>query len=340
MNINSLLIKKVRCFEELSLSFSNKVVIVGKNGSGKTSILESIYFIINGRSFRTTHINEMINEDNSYLYISSKYKNDFEWLHDVSCGFDRDGSKKILLDGELSNRRNIMEKASIVIHSPEDMNIIDGPPSKKRDFLDRAVFLTNRSFFNTVVNYKSYLKQKKILLRNHKKKELLYINRAIVTYIEKIREERHSISEMLYKKVNSIIKEMSIPLSFDIKVEENNDNIEEKLQSKLEQELQKGHSLYGPHLDNVTINILHKKGRSISMGEKAIISLILKFAEVQLLNDLGINSLFLGDDIMAFVDKKRSDLIFSYCSTMDNQFILSHIDKEKDNKEWEYIKID
>jgi recombinational DNA repair ATPase RecF len=84
---------------------------------------------------------------------------------------------------------------------------------------------------------------------------------------------------------------------------------------------------------------MNRRGKSISMGEKSLISLILKFAEVQLLNDLGIKSLFIGDDIIGFIDKKRSDMIFSYCHTMDNQFILSHIEVEHKKEEWEYITL-
>lgn len=340
MRVNSLFIKNFRCFEELSLSFSNRVMIVGKNGSGKSSILEALYFMINGKSFRTPDIGEMIKDDSSHLYVESHYKDDFEWSHDLSFGFDKDGRKKILLDGEISTRKDIMNKSSVVIHSPDDIYIIDGTPSRKRDFLDRAIFLTKRDFFNTVVNYKSYLKHKKVLLKKGNKEGILYLNKAVVSYIKEIQNLRILLADKIEKQTAIILKEMSLPLSLQIVLPEQDENIEDKLNSKIDKELLKGYSLYGPHLDIITIHISNRRGRSISMGEKSIISLILKLAEVQLLNEMGINSLFIGDDIIGFIDKKRSDMIFSYCNTVTNQFIISHIDESIKKDGWEYLKID
>jgi len=314
-------------------------MIVGKNGSGKSSLLEAIYFIINGKSFRTAELNDMIKDDEQHLFVESNYKDDFDWLHDTTFGFDRDGRKKIIQDGESAYRKNVMKGSSIVVHSPENINIIDGPPSKRRDFLDRAVFLTHKEFYNTVVNYKSYLKQKKILLKNNNKNGLLYLNRAVVPYIEEIETMRRNIADSIEKKAINILQDMSIPFSINIIFPEQYYNVEERLNSKIEKEFIKGYSLYGPHLDNIQISVMNRRGKSISMGEKSLISLILKFAEVQLLNELGIKPLFIGDDIIGFIDKKRSDMVFSYCNTMDNQFILSHIESGKKKEEWEYITL-
>ena len=339
MRVNSLSIKNFRCFKELHISFSHRVMIVGKNGSGKSSLLEAVYFIINGKSFRTTELTDMIKDDKKHLFVESNYKDDFDWIHDTTFGFDRDGRKKIIQDGEPAYRKNVMKGSSIVVHSPEDIQIIDGPPSKRRDFLDRAIFLTHKEFYNTVVNYKSYLKQKRILLKNNNKNGLLYLNRAVVPYIKEIETMRLDVAQTIEKKSTAILKEMSLPFSISINLPDREKNIEEKLNSKIDKELIKGYSLYGPHLDNIQINVMNRRGKSISMGEKSLISLILKFAEVQLLNDLGIKSLFIGDDIIGFIDKKRSDMIFSYCHTMDNQFILSHIEVEHKKEEWEYITL-
>ncbi|MCK5808686.1 DNA replication and repair protein RecF [bacterium] len=339
MRVNSLSIKNFRCFNELSLTFSNRVMITGKNGSGKSSVLESLYFIMNGKSFRTTDLNDMIKDDEDYLFVESNYKDDFDWEHNSSFGFDRDGRKKILQNGEAAHRKDIMKAASVVVHSPEDIKIVDGPPSKKRDFLDRAIFLTEKKFYSTVVNYKSYLKQKKILLRNGNKNGLLYLNRAVIPYIEEIVKKRQIIAQNIEKITKKIFEEMSLPLSLKIILPDQDENIEEKLNSKIDKELLKGYSLYGPHLDIIKIIVLNRRGKSISMGEKSLISLILKFAEVQLLNDLGIESLFIGDDIIGFIDATRSDMIFSYCTTMENQFIVSHIDSENKKSNWEYITL-
>ena len=340
MRVESLFIKNFRCFKELSLSFSNRVMIVGENGSGKSSILEALYFMINGKSFRTPDIGEMIKEEHSHLYIKSQYKDDFEWNHNLSFGFDTDGRKKILLDGEVSTRKDIMKKSSVVIHSPDDIHIIDGPPSRKRDFLDRAIFLTKREFFNTVVNYKSYLKHKRVLLKKGNKEGILYLNKAVVTYIKEIQNLRILLAEKIEKHTATILEDMSLPLSLQIILPEKDENIEEKLNSKIEKELLKGYSLYGPHLDIISIQVSNRRGRSISVGEKYIISLILKLAEVQLLNEMGIKSLFIGDDIIGFIDKKRADTVFSYCNTIENQFIVSHIDYDVKKDGWEYLKID
>ncbi len=338
MRVFSLTLKNFRCFDSSSFSFSDKTVITGKNGSGKTAAIEAVYFSVNGKSFRTPEKKEMIQAGSPYFYIETKSEDDFGWAKVISWGVSRDGVKKITIDGENSTRKEIIKAFSTVVYSPDDIEIIEGSPSRRRDFLDRIIFLKDREFLSTVINYQSYLKHKKVLLKQGDKKGIHYLNRAVIPYIYKIREGRKTVMQEIISLSKSIMDIMN--MSFNISFSFPGEDIERLLHDKMEYEIERGYPVVGPHTDQINLKVFNRKGRSISMGEKAFISLIFRLSEVELLKKERIIPLFIADDITGFMDHEKSEKILSYASSMDSQCIISGISFSNEIKKWEYIPLE
>lgn len=323
MNLNRILIKNFRNLIETDFFFDKKTVINGPNGSGKTSLIEAAYFSFSGRSFRTSNIKELINKENKFLFVRSEAEDLSGYNRELSVGFDSTGQRKILIDGINSTRKNLMNVVFPVIHSPEDMEIIQGGPKKRRDFLDRICYMENKTYFDDMMEYSRYLRQKNIMLKKNDGKTVSYLNRAALPLIKRIRDFRRNACDMINSEFKVYNSNIFPELEFSISCP-NDDETEDKLGSRLPSELEKGYAMYGPHLDNIAVKTeLCDSRTGVSMGESYLISLVLKMSELSLYSKKELYPVFFIDDLFVFLDSKRKVDLYNRIVTMKNQVIMT-----------------
>ncbi len=322
MLINSIDITNIRNLKYKSLQFQQKSFLKGKNGSGKTSVLESVFFSFTGKSFRSNRLQDIISDEENYAFIKSEVEDENGFLREIKAGIDKNGTKKLSLDGEDIHRKEILSITSTVIHVPDDIELLSGGPSRRRDFLDKMIFIDDRSYINILLNYKKYLKHKSELLRHNSLKNLEYLNRGAISFIETIRNKRKETSEKVEAALNSILNSLKIDFSVELHVPVEL-NTEAKLAEKLEKEIIKGFCLYGPHLDNITIKINTRNSRSVSMGEMCFLSILMKCAEIKIHAENKIYPVFLIDDIFAFIDEERKNILINILKELKNQVIIT-----------------
>jgi len=340
MQINSIFLKNFRNLKQLKLDFPEKVVINGLNGSGKTSIVEACYLSLSGKSFRSCDLKEIIRKTDEHFFVETEIDDLSGFKRNIKVAYDRTGLRKISIDGQTSSRRDLMEVAFPVIHSPKDMELVSGGPSGRRDFIDRICFMESGEYYDILMEYGKYIKHKNVSLKNRNDEAVDYLNRAAAPLIEKIRKMREEVSKKINKEVKNVSDKLMSGVKITIKTHQDED-ILAKLNSKMDIELKKGYAVYGPHLDSVDIKTeLSDTKRSLSMGEIYLISVIFKFTELNIYKEKGLYPVFFMDDIFTFLDKNRKAQLFDYINNLKNQSIMtSSVEKKCEHSEIKFIDI-
>jgi len=323
MKINSVFLSNFRSLSDFSLDLPQKLLIKGKTGSGKTSVLEACSVLSSGKSFKTSDIKDCISKNSSNFYIESDFE-DFEgYSRKVSIGYDRNGNKKIIIDGNVSSRKDLLNIVYPVVHSPDDMFIISGSPKFRRDFIDRICFIEDKSYFNDMSEYIRFIRNKNAALKEGNAEVVRYLNAAAAPLIDRIRKKRNVSRETINRNIEILSEKLfsRIKMFFTYSVDE---NCAEKLESKLEKELEKGFSVYGPHLDviNITTEVGEAKN-NISMGETYIGSFLIKLAELSIYAEKNEFPIFLIDDIFVFVDDETKKIFFKEIESLKNQILMT-----------------
>lgn len=323
MKLSHIFIKNFRNIKNKELSFGEKTILNGINGSGKTSVIEAAFISFTGKSFRTSNTKDIISKGEKYFFVKSQGVDFFGYNREFSIGLDESGTRKILIDGNVSSRKDLMNTAFPVIHMPDDMEIIKGGPKKRRDFIDRICFMENNNYFDELIEYNRYVKQKNSALKRGDSKIVHYLNLAAIPLIDKIRESR----EIICKKINHEFKTINQNIFPELKLHllsHHEDNTAEKLELKINKEIEKGLTLYGPHLDVVSVKTdLGDSRTNISMGETYLISLVLKISELSLYSKKGLYPVFFIDDLFVFLDKNRKNSLYEIISGLKNQVIMT-----------------
>lgn len=324
MQIKTLFLRNCRNLVKKSFNLSNRTILTGRNGVGKTSVLESISLLLSAKSFRTRYARDIINYENEVLFVKGDIIDKSQYERNVSFGSNRQNEKKITIDGEISKRKELLQLCSFVVHTPEDIDIIKGYPAQRRDFFDKIALIENPEYFDTVVNYSRYVKHKTLMLKKGDLESVKYLNKGVVSYIKTIQERRIQLSQKIMTILNQILEDIFEDFTVSIFMP-SNDDIEEKLFDKLLKEIEKGQLLYGPHLDNILIKVNSRKSKTVSMGELSFISILLKIAELKMHAEKNIKPIFLGDDIYAFLDNKRAEKVALLLHDLKNQIVLSSV---------------
>jgi len=340
MQINSIFLKNFRNLNQLKLDFSEKVIINGPNGSGKTSIVEACYLSLSGKSFRSCDLKEIIRKTDEHFFVETEIDDLSGFKRNIKVAYDRSGSRKISIDGQTSSRRDLMEVAFPVIHSPKDMELVSGGPSGRRDFIDRICFMESGEYYDILMEYGKYIKHKNVSLKKGNDEAVNYLNRVAEPLIRKIRKMREEVSKKINREVKNVSDKLMSGVKITIKTHQD-DDILAKLNSKINIELKKGYAVYGPHLDNVDIKTeLSDTKRSLSMGEIYLISVIFKFTELNIYKEKGLYPVFFMDDIFTFLDEKRKTQLFDYINNFKNQSIMtSSVEKKCEHSEIKFIDI-
>ena len=176
MRLKTLQLVNFRNYDNLHINFNEKVnLLVGKNGQGKTNIVESIYMLSFGKSFRTSKDREIIKFEKENLYVGgsfSKYNSDY--LIEIAIGKNKKGVKVNKV--HIQKMYELLGNLNVVIFSPEDLKLVKEGPKERRAFIDKEISQIIPKYYNYLTNYKKLFLQKNKLLKVYIiYKNLLYV---------------------------------------------------------------------------------------------------------------------------------------------------------------------
>ena len=200
-------------------------MIWGENGSGKTSLLEAIYILSIGKSFKTHRQSTVIKKGCSdYLIRGDFFSDGLE--NTVGIQANLKNKKTIKINGKITNKRKeLIGKNNVVILSPEDQVITKGGPKERRIFFDRLFSIINKDYLNTLQRFNRALKQRNALLNSKKTfGEGYYLpwEEKLSNYAIKVWELRKKCFVDYTKCLDNVIheyhKNLTLSLSYDEKV--------------------------------------------------------------------------------------------------------------------------
>tara|TARA_B100000131_G_scaffold244841_2_gene237577 strand:+ start:285 stop:1397 length:1113 start_codon:yes stop_codon:yes gene_type:complete len=323
MEISSINMISFRNHDKTNISFDPGITIIwGKNGSGKTSILEAIHSLSIGSSFRTNNKKELIKKGTNNFLIEGLFKNKKGVENRVFFSQDIKGNKKIKINNkEIKKRKEILGLNNVVVFSPEEETITKNGPKNRRKFFNKVFSIVSKKYLEDLLKYNSILQHRNAVLKMGLKKrinkEIEIWNEQFVEIAEKIWRQREKLLDEFLFVFKETLKNLELGIvcniSYDIKKTRKKDLLI-SLEERIEAEVALGFTTIGPHRDEF---VFDWAGRSIkkngSQGEHKMFLALLKITELLFISKkTNKNPVFLIDDIFANLDIKRSKRLLRF----------------------------
>ena len=309
-------------------------MIHGKNGIGKSNLLEAISYFAFGKSIRNSKDTDLINFSKAFFRIEGKFSiNDHEYH--ISAAADRKKKMIKLDDANISRISELYQYLKVVYFSPEDINIIGGPPSYRRNFIDQAISQYSFSYIELMRSYNRILKQRNALLKlDFDKSEKRSWDLQFAQLSSSIIEERLKyLKELIpllieyYKEIsgNKELLSISYKYSFPYTGDDYYDEILTHLQDSEKQEIQQERTLCGPHLDDISFIIDDHQARYFgSQGQKRSLSIAARLVQARLISKSSKEyPVLMFDDVLADLDKHRANKSMKLLGDRHQIFIAS-----------------
>ena len=306
-------------------------VLVGNNANGKTNIIESIFCLALGKSYRTKSDSECIMFGETATAMSCIVnKNDREL--DIMLGINNKGKSAKIAGIKKTKLTDFVGELNVVLFSPEDLQIVKGSPALRREFMNREFYQFSRIYHKYYLMYQHLLKQRNSYLKDMRKnpkdemslayletltsqlaKVALYITKERVSFVQ-------DISKLTYKNMlnisngqetlkikykSSVLDALNIAEIIDESFTE--ENLTKVMMKKSFDDIMRGSTKIGPQHDDLEfyINDLDAKMYA-SQGQQRSIVLSLKLAEINFLKEkTGTYPVLLLDDVLSELDKNR-----------------------------------
>ncbi|MCQ2561208.1 MAG: DNA replication/repair protein RecF [Clostridia bacterium] len=321
-----------RNYGSQTIDFHEKLnLFLGHNAQGKTNLLESLFVMSLGKSFRTNKDSDMISFGSPYARVVADVIENNEET-EIEIQYKPEG-KIIKVNGiKMARAVDLLENVYVVIFSPDDLRIIKDGPESRRRFLDRELCQIKPVYYSDLGNYKKVLKQRNTLLRENNKDKTLFsvFDESLADYGVRIVNERKRFVERLQEisgKIHNDISTGSEFLTIDYETDvTDKDEYRYILEKNFEKDIYKGHTGFGPHKDDLKIEINGVDIRVFgSQGQQRTAALSMKLAEIGLIKqETGSDAILLLDDVLSELDANRQRFLIE--SMKDVQVFITATD--------------
>jgi DNA replication and repair protein RecF len=328
--LKSIALQKFRSYDKKEFSFEESTLIVGPNTSGKSNLVEAIYLLSSGKSFRTDKDIQMLKFGEEVGRVKAQVTNDeLEVL--ITNGLVNGGSqyKKFLVNGVAKRRVDFAGKLLVVLFSPQDLEIIIESPSLRRNFLDEVLEQTDRNYRVASIAYVKALRQRNALLElaqetgHRNEKQFEYWDNLVIENGNVVTAKRQEFINF----VNSANKDI-----FDFVIEYDKSTIsKQRLLQYEREEMAAGVTLVGPHRDDFTVSMFNggKEAHNVkfygSRGQQRLAILQLKMLQLLFIEKiLGERPLLLLDDIFSELDEGHIQLILEEIGKQQTIITTTH----------------
>lgn len=313
--IQKLTLKNFRNHEFLELEFKKPFVYIhGDNGTGKTSILESIYFCATTKSHRTNDERELIKRNEQFTQV--KIVTD-ENKYDLVLSKH---GKRASVDGiEKRKISDFIGHLRVVMFAPEDLDLIKGSPLNRRQFLDLEWMQLSKGYLKQLNTYKNVLKQRNSLLKKIGiDDDFTFLDilgdQLFESGIEMIQQRSAFIDEInkYLLEIYPLFSNHQVKIVYKPDVDEK--AFRNHLQKQQKQDIIYQNTLAGPHRDDFYIDFNGFDAKSYaSQGEQRLIVVALKLALLKLIeNKTNKQVVLLLDDVLSELDLDKQKLFLNH----------------------------
>lgn len=316
---------------------AKQIILTGENGQGKTNVLEAVYMLCYGTSFRTQNIKELVTHGRESFYLCSVFE-DSQGLERKAEVIFSDGKKHIRLDGkDIKDRKELIYCLPCIVFSHDDIEFVRGEPENRRRFFDQTMTMYDPVFFDDLRRYKLILKQRNAAIKDQRTELLDIYDQKLASYGLQIMKSRRAVADSfsaifpdIYNAVS--LEDRGIEISYRPSWNEDLgiDGVLEKLESQRDVDLKMNTTTSGPHRDRFLIN--DRNGlftSSSSTGQMRLASLVFRSAQAAFYRQkTGQNPIFLIDDVLLELDSQKRARYLSYLGHY-NQAFFTFLPEEK-----------
>lgn len=367
MDVSQLSLRDFRNYQRLDLQLSPGITLLyGPNAAGKTSVLEALYYLATTRSPRVGADRELVRWEAEgeagvppFARVAAEVRRlvgkvRLEVI--VQRRADDEGqltnlsSKLVRIDKRPARALDLVGQLRVVLFTPADLTLVDGPPAERRRYLDITLSQLDPHYVRTLAHYQKIVQQRNSLLRSWRERrrppravddELAYWDQELAAaggYVlaERLRAvgELNAIVGPLYQAISGGATPLDIGYlpSFDLAGARDSGGLATRLREGLREqrrdELARGQTLLGPHRDDLaftvgTVNL----GRYGSRGQQRSVALALKLGEADLMRQrAGDAPVLLLDDVLSELDAERRAHLLEAIRRPGQQTLLSATD--------------
>ena len=347
MRLTQLHIKNFRNLEDIQLTPVQGVnLIVGDNASGKTSLLEAIYYLSHIRSFRTQYVTDLILRQSPYLQLVANIQTVEQQTIPLGIRRSRNKSEIRVNKQPVQRVSDIAAQFPVLAIHPDSYKLITGSPSQRRQYLDWGVFHVEHGFFKAWQRFKKALAQRNASLKSKQKNDVCQIwNNEIHNTAHYIDQLRQQYFNKLRPYFYQLTKQFFVDNVVDIEYRRGwsvDHELIDLLEENLHKERMKGYTQFGPHRAELLIKVNGQSAQTcISRGQQKLLVALMRLAQAMQFTEVTSNPcVLLYDDLPAELDANHRRLILSVLSKMNIQLFLTAIEKQQlDLSAWEIKKM-
>ncbi len=365
--IQQLNIHKLRNLGQAELTLARCNLIIGANGSGKTSLLEAVFLLSRGKSFRHHEPRRYIRHHESDCTIWAKTFGDPSNTLAIQKKLDTQGKSDTLLrfNGQTAASQSVLSfQLPTLLIDPVGMSLLDEGSGTRRQLLDWLVFHMKPEFYQQWLQYQRLLKQRNSLLKQpsiqHRLNELLAWDGQLSYFAHALHEHRQEIFlawETHFQQMLGLLLpeyQHSLSLQYVAGFDTKNPLID-TLRSRIDQDIELGYTRIGAHRADVSVlfkatndqgqKIREQATHILSRGEKKLLITALKLSQLQLIcnaishsNSDATFPVVLIDDIDAELDNAAMQILLQTALSLPCQLIITSLTADTHHKILDILK--
>lgn len=312
------------------------VGISGRNGIGKTNLLDAIYYLCFTKSYFQNK------ERNNILYGQDGFRIEGNWqqknLKETTTCIYREGKKTVSQDNlPYEKVSEHIGKYHAVMIAPDDLGIINNGSEGRRKFIDGLLAQTDKDYLENLLSYQKVLQQKNAYLKQVRPENIIWdlldtYDAQLSEYGKALIKKRQEIASFLPEKVAGYYallcnNKNEIP-EILYQVSAGNDDLEELLRQNRQYDVEYKRTVKGPHTEDWLFLLNgHPLKTQASQGQKKSFLISLKLAQLSWMQENKHAPILLMDDIFEKLDKLRIERLFQLLSSFGlPQLFITHTD--------------
>lgn len=331
MSLSQLDIRGLRCLTELAIEpHPGSNLILGANGSGKTSLLEGIHLLATGRSFRSRLLNVLVSDQHSRFSVFARLqRTEGEFAIGMERGKDCDN--QLRLSGEDASLADVASLLPMQLLSPESLSLLTEGPAQRRQFIDWGLFHQVPAFIGVWSRWKRLLQQRNAALKTARSyadvqlwdNEWLGLSEQIAVWRQ---DYVTRLEPWLQQLLPALLGSVDIRLSLYSGWERGRE-LAQVVRDGFERDLKLGYSSHGPQKADLRLRLQGQAAEQLlSRGEQKLLVIALKLAQGQLLDDEARrHCLWLLDDLSSELDLQRRQQLGQQLALLPGQLFVTGI---------------
>lgn len=325
MHVKKLYLHHFRNYTQAEIHFSPGVNwITGKNGQGKTNLLEALYLLSTGRSFRTYQLSQLIQKGASFFYLEAEIEK--EGVNQtLKLSFDGENKKVQYNASSYSHFTPLIGLLPHILYAPEDIALIGGAPLFRRKFLDLQLAQLDPLYLHHLARYHKAMRQRNELLKRKTEEAIDPWEEMMAHSAEYLMQQRAEMIAQLQVPLNEKMQEISdgadpIEIHYQSSLKQGDDLLK-YWQKTRRKDLHIGTTLSGPHRDDVHFSMQGLSAKAFaSEGQKHSIIASLRLCQWEHLSGMPLMSI---DDFGAHLDQGRQNKFEQQLATLGQIFLTS-----------------